>query len=95
MMASLPVSIRRDKQTGRAVLFFWNSNPRGHWLECFDRTEGHNKCSREYMQHQCLPLGPHDSDGAELAEFWESIGPDRTDVRIVARLQRPRLGVWL
>lgn len=87
-----PVSIRRDRQTGRPVLFFWNSNPRGHWLECFDRAEGHSECSRAYMLRRCLPLGPHDSDGAELAEFWESIGPDRAEFRIMARLPRPRGG---
>lgn len=88
-MTRIDVSIRRDRGTGRPVLFFHNQNPRGYWLECFDRAEGHNKCSREYMQRKCAPLGPHDSDGAALAEFWESIGPDRWDVRIVARLQRP------
>lgn len=89
-MNTIPVSIRRDKHTGRPVLFFYNSSPRGYWLECFNRADGHSECSRAYMQRHCLPLGPHDSDGAELAEFWESIGPDRADVVIVKRLNPPR-----
>lgn len=87
-MSSTKVTIRRGPATGRPLLFFWNSNPRTVWLECFDRREGHTDVDLAYM-HRCAPIDPASLEAQELGQCWESIGPDRVQVDIVKRLQRP------
>ena len=81
------VTIRREKETGQLALFFRNSNRRGmHWIECFTRADGHSEVSREYMQRRCTPVDPSDPEAVRLAQFWDSIGPDRHQVTIARRL---------
>ena len=87
-MRTIRVVIRRDRETLEPVLFFRNSNTRGKsWLECFSRADGHSECSREYYL-QCTPIPPAAPESVRLANFWESIGPDRDRVIIGRRLPR-------
>lgn len=83
-MKTTRIVIRREKETGHLALFFRNTNGRANWIECFTRAEGHNEVSRDYMQRQCTPVDPTHPDAVRLAQFWESIGPDRT-VYIIGR----------
>lgn len=89
------VSVRRDKQTGRPVLFFYNTSPRGYWLECYDRIGQHSEASKEYMRNQTVPvshLAEVNPDAAALLAEWENLGPeaDRIPAHPVARLPVPR-----
>ena len=83
----MKATIRRNRETGRPELFFYNSNPRGMWLECFDRNEGHSEVSIEYMR-KCAPVDLASLEARELREHWERIGPDRWPVDLVQRLPR-------
>ena len=86
-MRTIRVVIRRDRETLEPVLFFRNSTRGQSWLECFTRAYGHSECSREYML-ACTPMPRYSPDAVELADFWESIGPDRDRVIIGRRLPR-------
>lgn len=82
----MKATIRRNRETQRLELFFYNSNPRRVWLECFDRNEGHSEVSIEYMR-KCEPVDVASLEARELRDDWERIGPDRWPVDIVQRLQ--------
>jgi hypothetical protein len=58
-MKTETVVIRRDRETGRLVLFFVNRSHSPHqwWIECFDPEEGHSECSIDYMR-ACQPIKP-------------------------------------
>jgi hypothetical protein len=82
------VTVRRCTATGHAELFFYNTNPRDYWLECFTRKDGHADTGLGYMR-ACKPVDPSHPDAVALVQHWESIGPDRATVRILKRLPRP------
>lgn len=67
------VTVRRDRETGRPVLFFYNANGRGYWLECYDRIGQHSQVSREYMR-ACKRCAPSDDDAAALVREWDTLG---------------------
>lgn len=84
-MKTVQVTIRRQPW-GNAALFFRNSNSRAEWLECYDPNEGHTEVSEAFYR-RCKPL-PIDASARAIAEYWESIGHDRCEVKIVQRLTR-------
>lgn len=87
---TVPVQLRRDRETGRPVLFFRNVNAQGRaWLECFDRAEGHGEASEGYRL-ACRPLDPAalPDDAAALLALWSSL-PGGPPGRPVARLPIP------
>jgi hypothetical protein len=96
-MKTINVVVRRVKKTGMLELFFANDyGPKAKggnaywWIECFNRSEGHSEASRSYMLRQTTPVPTDDPEALALAKYWESICPDRYDVRIVSTLRGPR-----
>ena len=67
------VTVRRDRETGRPVLFFYNANTRGYWLECYDRIGQHSEATRDYMK-ACKRCAPSDDDAAALVREWDTLG---------------------
>ena len=89
-MQTVNVTIRCDKETGRPVLFFWNSNSLGwEWLECYDRIGQHSQASIDYMRQGCTPMRELDGPALALLHEWSTMG-EPVNARPVARLQRPR-----
>lgn len=88
-METINVSIRTDKETGRPVLFFVNSNPRGYWIECYDRIGQHSEASRGYMLN-CEPMPELTLTALHLVREWSHMG-DQVNARPVARLTYPKL----
>lgn len=71
-MKTETVTIRRDRQTGRLVLFFVNRalSMGQWWIECFDPAEGHSECSIDYMR-RCAPIKPQRlTDAPQDAPAW-------------------------
>lgn len=68
----MKVSIRRDRETGRPILFFYNSNPRKVWLECYDRIGQHSEACPTYMR-ECAPIDPDSLEAQELRDEWDRI----------------------
>ena len=85
------VSTRRNTATGGAVLFFYNSSPRGYWLECYAHVGQHSEASKEYLRCNTKPAPVTDPDVSALVAEWESLGPpaDRIPAHCVARLRTP------
>lgn len=84
----MKVSIRRDRETGRPILFFYNSNPRRYWLECYDRIGQHSECSLGYLR-QCAPIDPESLEAQELRDEWDRIpGGTGFPSEIVRKLTR-------
>jgi len=88
------VTLRRDPETGRPVLFYANNNPRGYWVECFTHGEGHNQVSREWMRRCTLirPVtGRMPADCEALISAFETAGPPWGHMRAVpvSRLPYP------
>lgn len=85
---NINVTIRRDKETNRPVLFFVNSNSRGYWIECYDRIGQHSESSRGYMQSCALEDGTA-KDAQALMREWSSL--DDSGVAVAGkRLFYPR-----
>lgn len=84
------VSVRRDRITGRPILFFYNQNTRGYWLECYDGKGQHAECAPSYMRkfEQCTHDNPH---GLALVARWDALpGANGHKARPVTRLMPPR-----
>lgn len=84
------VSVRRDRITGRPILFFYNQNTRGYWLECYDDKGQHAECAPSYMRkfEQCTHDNPH---GLALVARWDALpGANGHKARPVTRLMPPR-----
>lgn len=90
--AKINVSTRRDKATGEPVLFFYNTSPRGYWLECYAHVGQHSEASKEYLRFDTTPAPTTAPDVAALVAEWENLGPpaDRIPAHCVARLPVPR-----
>lgn len=95
MAKKINVSVRRDKTTGRPVLFFYNKSNGGYWLECYDRQGQHSEASKAYMRLQTVPISHSpevNPDAAALVREWETLGPEseHSAAHCVARLPVPR-----
>ena len=90
-METVKAAIRRDRKTGRPILFFINHDDVRYWLECYDRVGQHSDCDRAYMQH-CAPILHLDAECEALIREWRHLGGDEDvcDVKIVQRLMPPR-----
>jgi hypothetical protein len=89
------VSIRFDPVINGLVLFFINSNPRGWWLECFTKREGHSEAARSYMWSLKPITEAQRADAQALADFWASIPGGASGAVLVTRLSGPRLSTYV
>jgi hypothetical protein len=87
-METINVAIRQDRETKRPILFFVNENPRGWWIDCYDRIGQHSQASRGYML-ACKPLSMLGTDELALLREWRNLG-EPCNARPVARLTYPR-----
>lgn len=74
-MKTTPVQIRRDRETKLPVLFFRNSNTRGHrWLECFDMQDGHSEVDDAYrLRCEKLDARKLPEDALKLLQHWNNL----------------------
>jgi hypothetical protein len=89
-MDTVKITVRKDKETGRPIIFFVNTNPRGYWLECYDRIGQHSQCSREYMLRECAYMSRLTLDALDLIREWSQMG-DPVNAYPCARLTYPKL----
>ena len=85
-----PVQIRRDRETGLPILFYYNRCKDGSncWLECFDMREGTNEPDDGYRL-SCAKLDARNlpEDALKLLRHWNSLPGDYGVP--VQRLRRP------
>lgn len=89
----MQVSVRIHSKSEDPELFFYNSNPRVYWLECFGREGMHSEVSREYMLRQTRPARTEEEKArcSRLFNRWSALpgGNPADPPRMVARLTRP------
>ena len=85
-----PVQLRRDRETGKPVIFYYNQRKDGsdYWLECFDH-EGTNEPDNAYRL-RCEKLDSRNlpEDAVKLLRRWNNLPGDYGVP--VQRLRRPK-----
>lgn len=81
-MQTINVAMRRDRETSRPILFFWDSGS----LMCYDRIGQHSEASIGYMR-RCAPIRTLDAAALAVLREWARMGKP-VNARPVARLRR-------
>lgn len=85
------IAVRRRIADKVPELFFYNSNARTYWLECYARIGQHSQASVQYMHDKTAPVRILDDECRALVREWSNLGGEPVSVRLVARLSRPVL----
>jgi hypothetical protein len=84
-LPTIDIAVRRVCDgNGTPILFFYQ----GSELTCYQHVGQHSAADVLYMQQKTAPANPYDKDCMALVKEWESLGPDRNNVRFMKRLQR-------